>query len=167
MRHDDHPRTSSSEGATQQRTKSLNDFTEVNDKERDVDELSLVDDDDVIMKEEKEDDSPVQEPQREDSKPLSPSPILRRQKRQRWDDLEPVPHLPRSARTRKQVTRFEQEHDKLGHLAQAKRKVRTPLQEERLNCTKQWHKKITERGGGYVTRNGYSPPNGPVKTKRD
>ena len=81
MRDDDHPHTSSSEGATQ-RTRSLNDFTEVNDKEWDVDELSLVDDDEVIVKEEKEDDLPVQEPQREDPKPLSPSPILRRPKRQ-------------------------------------------------------------------------------------
>ena len=107
--------------------RSLNDFTEVNDKERDVDELSPVDDDEVIVKEEKEDDLPVQEPQREDPKPLSPSPILRRPKRQQWDDLEPVPHLPCFARNRKPVTRFEQEHDKLGHIAQAKQKVRTPL----------------------------------------
>ena len=62
-----------------------------------MNELSLIDDDDVIVKEEKEDELPVQEPQREDPKPLSPSPILRRQKRQRWDDLEPVPYLPCSA----------------------------------------------------------------------
>ena len=65
------------------------------------------------------------------------------------------------------MTRFEQEHDKLGHIAQANRKVCTPLQKEQLNCTKQWHKKITARGRGYVTKNSYSPPNGSVKTKRD
>ena len=39
------------------------------------------------------------------------------------------------------------------------------MQEEHLNYTKQWHRKITERGGGYVTKNGYSLPNGPVKIK--
>ena len=65
------------------------------------------------------------------------------------------------------MTRFQDEHQKLGHVTQPKHKVRTPLQEERLTCTKQLHKKITERGGGYVTKNGYSPPNGSVKTKRD
>ena len=108
-----------SEGATQQQTTGLNDFTEVNDKEWDVDELSLVDDDDVTVKEEKEDAPPVQEPQREDPKPLSPSPILQHKKKQRWDDSEPVPHLPQLAQTRKQVTRFTQEHTKLGHVAQA------------------------------------------------
>ena len=59
MQNDDHPRTSLSEGATQQWTKGLDDFTKVNDKEQDVDELSLVDDDDVIVKEEKEDELPV------------------------------------------------------------------------------------------------------------
>ena len=65
------------------------------------------------------------------------------------------------------MTRFEQEHDKLGHIAQANRKVCSPLQNEWLNYTKQWHKKITEGGGGYVTKNGYSPPNSPVETKHD
>ena len=80
-----------SEGDTQQ-TSCLNDFTEVNDQEQNVDDLSLVDDNEIIVKEEKEDEPPVQVPQRESTKPLSP--ILHCKKCKQWDTLEPVPHLP-------------------------------------------------------------------------
>ena len=163
MRRDEQQHSSSSEGDNHD-IGTLNDLTEVNDQDP-VDDLSPVDDDEIAVKEEKEEETPAQEPQRETPKPLSS--ILRRKKRQCWDTLEPVPHLPRSAQNRKPVTRFEDEHPKLGHLATTKCKVRTPLQEEWLNCTKHLHKKITEKGGGYVTKNGYSPPNGSVKTKRD
>ena len=90
MCHNEH-KTSSSEGDTQQ-TRRLNYFTEVNDQEQNVDDLSLVDDDEVTVKDEKEDEPPVQVSQRESTKPLSP--ILCCKKHQQWDTLEPIPHLP-------------------------------------------------------------------------
>ena len=90
MRHNEQE-TSSSEGDTQQ-TSRLNDFTEVNEQEQNVDDLSLVDDNEIIVKEEKVDEPPVQVPQRESTKPLSL--ILHCKKHERWDTLEPVPHLP-------------------------------------------------------------------------
>ena len=67
MRHNEQE-TSSSEGDTQP-TSRLNDFTEVNEQEQNVDDLSLVDDDEIIVKEEKVDEPPVQVPQRESTNP--------------------------------------------------------------------------------------------------
>ena len=71
MCYDEQWETSLSEGDTQQ-TSRLNDFTKVNDQEQNVDDLSLVDDNEIIVKEEKVDEPPVQVPQRESIKPLSP-----------------------------------------------------------------------------------------------
>ena len=68
MHHDEQQETSLSEGDTQQ-TRCLNDFTEVNDQEQNVDDLSLVDDDEKIVKEEKEDEPSVHMPQRESTNP--------------------------------------------------------------------------------------------------
>ena len=119
MRHNEQE-TSLSEGDTQQ-TSRLNDFTEVNEQEQNVDNLSLVDDNEIIVKEEKVDEPPVQVPQRESKKPLIA--ILRCKKCKRLDTLEPVPHLPQAAQNRRPVTRFQDEHQKLGHIAQAKHKI--------------------------------------------